>query len=75
MGKKYYCTDCDKEYEFKRVHAKKKFLVDLGENIEIDCEMDICPVCGNGYYIDPDYKKIGEIITSERRKRELINRR
>ncbi len=70
MGKVYYCSDCEKDYEYIRVKRKERFRIDEDEYMEIDCIMDVCPVCGNGYFIDPFYKDLEKMINKRRQEKK-----
>ena len=58
----YYCSDCDKIYEFVPVTRKEIFRVDQDETMEIMVEELCCPVCGDRYCIKPTTREICDML-------------
>ena len=71
MGKKYYCAECNKDYEFIPITKKESFHVDAEEDMEFDVEELCCPVCECGYFINPTVNEITDTIAKRRREKML----
>ncbi len=70
MNKEYYCSDCDKIYEFVPATKKVTFRVDQDETMEITVEELCCPVCGEGYCIKPNAREICDMLKKRRQEKK-----